>query len=353
VRGFIRIGQDVTESRRAGDALRESEARFRRFGEASSDVLWIRDAETLRWEYLSAAFETVYGVGLEPALAGDTLRNWLDLIVPEDRDLALAKLRSVARGERVALEYRIRRATDGQVRWLRDTMFPLVDDLGRVQRIGGIGEDVTDEKETADHMTVLVGELQHRTRNLMAVVRSIAQRTARGSRSLQDFKVKFGDRMDALARVQALLSRLKDGDRVAFDELLEDELRVHQGARVTLEGPSGVLLRSSTVQVLAMAIHELVTNAMKYGALAQPKGRLTVRWRLEPPGLDERPRLRVEWIESDVTVPPASETRGGAGRELIERALPYQLDAETAYSLGEDGVRCIIRLPVSGHTPRG
>jgi PAS domain S-box-containing protein len=353
VRGFIRIGQDVTESRRAEDALRESEARFRRFGEASSDILWIRDAETLRWEYLSAAFETVYGVELESALAGDTLRNWLDLIQPEDRDLALGKLRSVARGERVSLEYRIRRASDGQMRWLRDTMFPLMDDLGRVQRIGGIGEDVTDEKETADRMTVLVGELQHRTRNLMAVVRSIAQRTARGSRSLQDFKVKFGDRMDALARVQALLSRLKEADRVAFDELLRDELRAHQGARVTLEGPSDVLLRSSTVQVLAMAIHELATNAMKYGALAQPKGRLTVRWRLEPPGLDERPRLRVEWTETGVTVPPASETQGGAGRELIERALPYQLDAETAYSLGEDGVRCVIRLPVSERTPRG
>lgn len=353
VRGFIKMGQNVTESRRAEDALRESEARFRRFGEASSDILWIRDAESLGWDYLSAASESVYGLEFQRALAGDTLQNWLDLILPEDREPALARLRSVARGERVVLEYRIRRASDGRIRWLRDTMFPLQGDHGRVQRIGGIGEDVTDEKETADRMTVLVGELQHRTRNLMAVVRSIAQRTARGSRSLQDFKVRFGDRMDALARVQALLSRLEDGDRVAFDELLHDELRAHEGPRVTLEGPAGVLLRSSTVQVVAMAIHELATNAMKYGALAQQRGRLSVRWWLEPQAADGRRLLHVEWVESGVTVPQASEIQRGAGRELIERALPYQLDAETTYTLGETGVRCTIRLPVSERTPDG
>ncbi|HEY2049993.1 MAG TPA: PAS domain S-box protein [Caulobacteraceae bacterium] len=343
---------DISERKRAGDALRESEARFRGFGDASSDVLWIRDANSLRWEYLSAASESVYGLEPERALAADSLSDWLDLILPDDRDLAVEKLRSVARGERVMLEYRVRRASDGEIRWLRETMFPLASVRGRVKRIGGIGEDITDEKETADRLTVLVGELQHRTRNLMAVVRSIAQRTARGSRSLQDFKIRFGDRMDALARVQALLSRLQEGDRVPFDELVGDELRAHQGARVTLEGPPGVLLRSSTVQILAMAIHELVTNAMKYGALAQPKGRLTVRWGLEPAESNGRRRLRVEWIESGVTMPPGSDTHGGAGRELIERALPYQLDAETSYALGEDGVRCVIRLPVSEHTPR-
>lgn len=349
---IVEYALDISERKQAEAALRDSEARFRRFGDASLDVLWIRDAQSLQWEYLSAAFDTVYGLELEHAIAGNGLTGWLELILPEDRDLALSELQSVALGEHVSLEYRVRRASDGQVRWLRDTMFPLVDERGRVTRIGGIGEDVTAEKETAHRMTVMIGELQHRTRNLMAVVRSIAQRTARTSRSLPDFNQKFADRMDALARVQSLLSRLKESDRVPFDELVRDELRA-QGGQVTLDGPPGVLLRSSTVQILAMAIHELATNAMKYGALAQPEGRLTVRWRLEPGLVDGRQRLRVEWIESGVAMPPDADTRGGAGRELIERALPYQLDAETSYKLGRDGVHCVITLPVSQHMPRG
>ncbi|MBV9365235.1 MAG: PAS domain-containing protein, partial [Solirubrobacterales bacterium] len=94
-------------------ALRASEARFRQFGNASSDVLWIRDAETLRWEYLTPAFERIYGVGRERALSGDDLANWAELIVPEDREHALGSIRRVLAGERVVFEYRIRRPSDG------------------------------------------------------------------------------------------------------------------------------------------------------------------------------------------------------------------------------------------------
>ncbi|WP_424140707.1 PAS domain S-box protein [Roseomonas chloroacetimidivorans] len=147
VRGFLKIGQDITERRRAEEALRESEERLRRFGDASLDVLWIRDAETLQWEYLTPAFERIYGMEVDRALSGDTLVNWLELILPEDRDHALGNITRVRAGERVTFEYRIRRPSDGRVRWVRDTDFPLVDEEGRVRRIGGVGHDVTDLKE--------------------------------------------------------------------------------------------------------------------------------------------------------------------------------------------------------------
>lgn len=98
-----------------------------------------------------------------------------------------------------------------------------------------------------------------------------------------------------------------------------------------------------------MALHELGTNAAKYGALAHQTGRLTVRWSLDPAGPGEQPRLHIDWRESGVAMPPqGSAPQGtGQGRELIERALPYQLSARTTYRLEADGVHCTIAIPVS------
>lgn len=123
------------------------------------------------------------------------------------------------------------------------------------------------------------------------------------------------------------------------------------GPKVTLKGPQKVRLRSSTVQTLALALHELATNALKYGALGAPDGELSISWHVVRRPDGER-RLRVEWNERGLAVPPSDEavSRRGYGPELIERALPYQLDAETRYELGAGGVRCSISLPISTQT---
>jgi len=154
-----------------------------------------------------------------------------------------------------------------------------------------------------------------------------------------------------MARVQGLLSRLNEHDRVTFNDLIHSEMvAVDGGDRVTLSGPKGVRLRSSTVQVLAMALHELATNAVKYGALSQPLGRLAVTWSLEPCGADGKPWLHVDWRERGVEMLPGSKPRGGGhGRELIEQALPYQLSAKTSFALGLDGVHCTISMPLSAN----
>jgi two-component system, chemotaxis family, CheB/CheR fusion protein len=134
-------------------------------------------------------------------------------------------------------------------------------------------------RESESRMRILVGELQHRTRNLIGVVMAMVDRTALAGQTLDEFKASFGDRLVALARVQGLLSRAPPGDSVAFDNLLESEpsAQSEDGGTVTLDGPPGVLLRSNSVQALAMALHELTTNAVKYGALGQRNGRLYVR----------------------------------------------------------------------------
>ncbi|HEY0572059.1 MAG TPA: sensor histidine kinase, partial [Enterovirga sp.] len=195
-----------------------------------------------------------------------------------------------------------------------------------------------------------------RTRNLIAVVSSLASKTADEAVSLDDFGERFGTRLAALSRVQGLLSHLTAGQRVSFDELLGSELSalgtVGDGKdKVTLDGPPGVSLRSGTVQTFALALHELATNAIKYGALSAPTGRLAVRWRVEADG--KEPRLHVDWRESGVDMPinGAPPQGSGYGRQLIERALPYQLKAQATYHLGVDGVHCTIAVPIeSGGT---
>jgi two-component sensor histidine kinase len=94
-------------------------------------------------------------------------------------------------------------------------------------------------------------------------------------------------------------------------------------------------------------VHELVTNAVKYGALGQPQALLVVTWSVEPSGQRGEPWLHIHWHESGVAMPPERPARRGQGRDLIEQALPYQLSARTSFTLGPDGVRCSISVPAS------
>jgi two-component sensor histidine kinase len=207
-------------------------------------------------------------------------------------------------------------------------------------------------RETEERLTLAAAELQHRTRNLISVVGTIADNTLRTSRTFEEFKVRYHGRLQALGRAQGLLSRKREG-RVTFDELLNAELStqsvgVGENRSVTLNGPKGIPLRSGTVQTLAMVMHELIANAVKYGALKQPNGHLTVRWHLEATGEDGKPWLHLDWRESGVEM-PSSPQATGQGRALIEQALPYQFGAHTTFVLEEDGVHCTISLPVSEH----
>ncbi len=349
LQGFLKIGQDVTERRHAEEALRASEQRFRQFSDASADILWIRDAQTLQFEHVSPAFESVYGEAFERVFSGDNFTRWAELILAEDRQRAVENVRRVQQGARLTHEFRVLRPSDGELRWIRDTLFPLRDEHGRVSAVGGIGEDVTVAKAHTDRLHVLNAELQHRTRNLIAVVRAVVQNTLEGSASLEDFNARFVPRLDALSRVQSLLSRGANG-YVDFEDVLMAELAAHGATellrgQVRLEGPRGVALMPNSVQTVVLAVHELATNAVKYGALSQPGAQLSVTWQVTPRVDDQLPRLHIDWRESGVTM-PATAPRSGYGRELIEHALPYQLGATTRYELRDDGVSCMIEIPV-------
>jgi two-component system, chemotaxis family, CheB/CheR fusion protein len=203
-------------------------------------------------------------------------------------------------------------------------------------------------RESGSRMQVLVGELQHRTRNLIGVVMALADRTGGVGQTLDQFNASLADRLMALARVQGLLSRAAPGDGVTFDHLLDSEISAHSenGGTVTLDGPLGIVLNSISVQALAMALHELTTNALKYGALGRKEGRLAISWRVKPE--NGAPWIHVDWKESGVEMAAAAGSRGaGSGRRLIEDALPYQFGARTTFAMEPDGVHCTIALPLS------
>ncbi|WP_284419799.1 MULTISPECIES: sensor histidine kinase [unclassified Bradyrhizobium] len=340
--------RDITEQKLAEQALRKSEERLRSAVEVGRLGLWDWNVTTGEVYWSDEHFRME---GYDVGEVAPSYEAWTARLHPEDRAETEAALRrAMDLREDYAREFRVIHP-NRSVRWLYGRGRFFYDEAGRATRMTGAMIDVTERREWEERQTVLVAELQHRTRNLLGVVRSMADKTARASADLTDFRARFRDRLDTLSRVQGLLSRLKEHDRVTFDDLIRSELSAVAGTseRVRLGGPAGVRLRSSTVQMLAMAIHELATNAVKYGALAQPSGRLAVVWSLERAGAGQRPWLHIEWRESGVDMPPPGVVPGGTGqgRELIELALPYQLSARTSYKFAPGGVSCTISIPVS------
>ena len=339
---------DITARRQAEDALLTSEERLHSLVDGLTQLVW-RAVELGKWSWASGQW-TEYTGQAEVDSHG---RGWLEMLHPDDRATAQEAWDRTTEDSGFEVGYRIRRASDGAYRWFQSRATPVRNDQGGFVEWIGTSTDIDDLRELQERQSVLVAELQHRTRNLIGVVRSMAQKTAGASSDLGDFRNRFRDRLDALARVQGLLSRLNEHDRVSFDELLHTELSAHgaepgQEGRVTLDGPSGVRLRSTTVQTLAMALHELATNAVKYGALGQPEAQLAIAWRIESQK-DGAQHLHIDWRETGVAMPAAGAIPqgGGQGRELIERALPYQLSARTTYVLDSEGVHCTISMPIS------
>ncbi|MDB5378519.1 MAG: chemotaxis protein CheR [Rubritepida sp.] len=201
--------------------------------------------------------------------------------------------------------------------------------------------DVTIVTRAEARQRVLIAELQHRTRNLLAIIQSIAQQTLGKGGSLASYVT----RLQALGRVQSLVGGAMD-DRIDLGDIVHLELQaIGPGVenKVSISGPK-VSLGFELVQSFGLALHELATNAVKHGALSVESGRLAIAWDLRR-NRDHDQTLLLEWRESGVPdlQPP---TRRGFGRELIERALAYTLRAETEMVFGEDGMTCRIEMPL-------
>ncbi len=201
--------------------------------------------------------------------------------------------------------------------------------------------DVTSIIHAEKRQRVLIAELQHRTRNILAFVQSLAMQSFEKNAVLDT----YSSRLTALGRIQGLVGKT-EGDRVDLREIVEMEIEVLGAAaqgRVTLKG-GPVSLTHEHIETLALALHELATNALKYGALSSQNGQLDIVWHtaLDKDGMET---LVFQWLETGLAAPP-DVTRRGFGRHLIERALTHSMRAKTELQFGTDSVTCRIEIPL-------
>lgn len=345
-----RIWAAVAQTR-AETAQRATDTRFRTLVEGMPQLVW-RAATSGRWTWASPQWSSFTGL----SDAQSQSAGWLDALHPEDRtvaEVAWSRARELGKFE---ADYRLRDHATGTYRWFQTRALPVRDQAGHPVEWLGTSTDVQDLHDMQERLRSLVAELQHRTRNLMAVVMAVTDRTMATSQTLEDFRPVIQSRLGSITRTSGLLSKLRDDGQITFDELL-DSVFVGNGIipaqtlGLSLSGPKGIRLRSSSVQTLALALHELAARAQSEGGLSQPGGTLAVVWgRSQETEGDAR--LSVDWKETFTALPATSVPTGDQeqmsfGQELIERGLPYQLNAETTFRLTDTGLSCQIVLPLA------
>jgi len=298
-------------------------------------VLWIGDDATTLY---NDAYSDLLGQRDDLGHAGlGALESARGVLAP-----ALASAR---RGETVTFEdHSLPLRRDGA---LEDGCFtlscsPVHDTTGAVAAVFLILIETTERVRAGQARNLMVADLQHRVRNILALVRSIVSRTVETSETVEDLSAHLDGRLSALARTQVQLTR---GPRVDLESLVRDELlaQVADEGRVVIEGPE-TLLPPKAAEVMTLAWHELATNATKYGALAGGRGRIDIRWKIAP--RDGTDWLSFEWCESGVQIATSAPRRTGFGVVLIEQRVPYELAGVGTLAFAPGGVRCEIAFPL-------
>ena len=337
--------------------------------EATGDAVIVTSADLERpgplIEYVNPAFSAMTGYAPEDVIG----RSPRMLQGPDTDPSVIDRLRGDLRAGRTfhgeAVNYR-KTGEPYVIEWL---VMPIRGPGGQVMRWLSSQRDVTEQRKLEAQQDSLVAQLQHRTGNLMATVTAIAQQTlATSNVSFETFSKRFSSRIGALSRAQGMLS-VAEREPVALEALIGGELRAcgHDpySSRIVLGGPD-VAVPDHALQLLTLALHELVSNADRDGALSTAAGHLVVNWyRTGSPDAqpDDAPhlaaeadtRLVLDWLELGVPTvrDDAAEASRSYARKLIERALPFTLGARTSYQQLEAEIRCRIDLPLQAPARTG
>ena len=333
--GVVITFVDVTDRRNAERAKDISERRYTAIvGQATVGVAECDPAG--RFLLTNLAFETT--VGRSARDLQQMFRR--DLIDPEDVDAVMRRYDQADRDQRpFEIEYRLLRS-GGSVVWVHDSVSVINDGDGAPNRMISVTLEINQRKRAEEQAGLLLGELDHRVKNILAIVSSIVAQTLKTTPSPEDFAATIFGRIAAIARAHSLLTDQGAAGAGGLRATVETELEPFQGRGLIIDGPIIILTPKAGLS-LAMALHELASNAAKYGSLSDPNGRLSVSWTLTA---SAPRRLILNWTESGgppVAGPPA---RRGFGTTLIERSLGYEFDAKVDRQFAPTGVVCIINL---------
>jgi PAS domain S-box-containing protein len=334
--------------------LEASTARLRQSEESRSLALeagnmgswdWNRTSGDCLWD------DGQYGIfGVNRKHFGVTAENVRALIHPEDWYRLQSGLELLLKDRKpIQNEFRVKRP-NGEVRWCIGTAAPSIDDTGRVARISGVTVDITDRKIAEERQALLAREVDHRAKNALALVQSIVRLTR--ASDIAAYTAAVEGRIRALSRAHTILS-LSRWQGADIRGLVEEELapyRTGETAKVETSGPN-VSLQPAAAQSLALALHELVTNAAKYGALSSMSGRVHLAWELNPG------TLVLRWTESGGP-PTQSPSSPGFGTRIITASIEGQLAGLTVFDWRPEGLQCVLSVPredmapVKGHNGR-
>jgi PAS domain S-box-containing protein len=338
--GVREIDQALAALEASTTALLERERQFHTLADSIPQLAWMADSTgwifwyNQRWfEYTGATLEETQGWG------------WRTAPHPDHVDRVVVRIKhSFDTGEPWEDTFPIRGA-DGEYRWFLSRALPIRDAEGKIVRWFGTNTDVSEQKQTEDRQRLLVNELNHRVKNTLAVIQSIASVTSRSAASAAAFSKSFIARIIGIARTHDLLTE-SHWEGASLNAMLWNEMSPHQsdGAQRILLRGDYVRLAPKTAVALGMVLHEMTTNAAKYGALSVPDGRVEVTWAVAE--TEAIPLLRIEWTESGG--PPVSvPTHKGFGSRLIAQSFTRDLAGRAEMEYLPEGLRCVLEVPLA------